>query len=114
MNIELTTIENDPRFMDKLTAYFSDINLSIRAKILLSSLMVIFLMVAVNSIMILNVLQFNRNYDAIITNITTANSINGFISLLSTPKCGILWRAKLNSVLGISMLSSIRSMIKLL
>jgi len=79
MNIELTTIENNPRFIDKAIAYFSSINLSIREKILLSSLMVIFLMMAVNLLMILNVLQFNRTYDAIITNITTANSINGFI-----------------------------------
>ena len=36
-------------------------------------------MVAVNSMMILNVYRYNRQYDAIITNITTANSINGFI-----------------------------------
>jgi two-component system sensor histidine kinase YesM len=79
MDIELTTIEGNPRFMDKLIAYFAGINLSIRAKILISSLTVIFLIMAVNIIMILNVLQFNRKYDAIITNITTANSINGFI-----------------------------------
>ena len=79
MNTELTTIESNSRFMDKAIAYFSSINLSIRAKILISSLTAIFLMVAVNSVMILNVLQFNRRYDAIITNITTANSINGFI-----------------------------------
>lgn len=79
MNIELTTTGRHPKFFDKLIGYFSDINLSIRAKILFSSLVVIFLMVAVNTIVILNVLQFNRKYDAIITNITTANSINGFI-----------------------------------
>ena len=79
MNIELTTIGSKNRLVDRLIAYFTGINLSIRSKILLSSLMVIFLMVAVNTIMILNVLQFNRRYDAIITNITTANSINGFI-----------------------------------
>jgi two-component system sensor histidine kinase YesM len=79
MNIELTTIGSNDGPIDKLIAYFTGINLSIRAKILLSSLMVILLMVAVNTIMILNVLQFNRRYDAIITNITTANSINGYI-----------------------------------
>jgi len=79
MDSELTTIESYSKFVNKLIAYFAGINLSIRAKILLSSLAVIFLMVAVNAIMILNVLQFNRRYDAIITNITTANSINGFI-----------------------------------
>ncbi|HOU15681.1 MAG TPA: sensor histidine kinase [Anaerolineae bacterium] len=79
MNIELTTTDNHPRVIDKAIAYFSDINLSIRAKILLSSLVVIFLMVAVNAIVLLNVLQFNRKYDAMITNITTANSVSGFI-----------------------------------
>jgi len=79
MDSELTTIESYSKFVNKLIAYFASINLSIREKILLSSLAVIFLMVAVNAIMILNVLQFNRRYDAIITNITTANSINGFI-----------------------------------
>ena len=79
MDIELTAIESHSKFINKLIAYFASIKLSIRAKILLSSLTVIFLMVAVNTIMILNLLQFNRTYDAIITNITTANSINGFI-----------------------------------
>jgi two-component system sensor histidine kinase YesM len=79
MDSELTTIESYSKFVNKFIAYFASINLSIREKILLSSLAVIFLMVAVNAIMILNVLQFNRRYDAMITNITTANSINGFI-----------------------------------
>lgn len=79
MDTELTAIESKNRSVDKLIAYFAGINLSIRAKILLSSLIVIFLMVAVNTLMILNVLQFNRQYDAIITNITKANSINGYI-----------------------------------
>ena len=40
---------------------------------------VIFLLSAVNIILILEVLRFNSQYDAIITNITTANSINGYI-----------------------------------
>ena len=80
MNIELTAIENgNPGFMDKLINYFSSINLTIRAKILISSLTVVFLMVAVNAMMMVNVWRFNSQYDAIITNITTANSINGFI-----------------------------------
>jgi len=79
MNIELVAKKTNPGFIDRLVNYFAGINLSIRAKILISSLTVIFLMVAVNSMMILNVLRFNRQYDAIMTNITTANSINGFI-----------------------------------
>jgi two-component system, sensor histidine kinase YesM len=79
MNIELVAKETYPGFIDRLINYFAGINLSIRAKILISSLTVIFLMVAVNTMMILNVLRFNRQYDAIMTNITTANSINGYI-----------------------------------
>jgi two-component system, sensor histidine kinase YesM len=55
------------------------INLSIRAKILLSFCIVVFMMGAVNAVLIIRVLEYNRQYDAIITNITTANSINGYI-----------------------------------
>ena len=79
MNIELVAKETYPGFIDRLVNFFAGINLSIRAKILISSLTVIFLIVAVNTMMILNVFRFNRQYDAIMTNITTANSVNGFI-----------------------------------
>lgn len=84
MNIELTAPELtapgiSPRSLDKVINFFAGVNLSIRAKILISFLTVIFLMVAVNTMMILNVLRFNRQYDVIITNITTANNLNGFI-----------------------------------
>lgn len=79
MNIELASTDPTPRFMHRFIDFFARINLSIRSKILISFLTVILLMVAVNSMMILNVYRYNRQYDAIITNITTANSINGFI-----------------------------------
>jgi len=79
MNIELTSTNLLPGYMNRIIDYFAKINLSIRSKILISFLTVIFLMVAVNSMMILNVYRYNRQYDVIITNITTANSINGFI-----------------------------------
>lgn len=79
MNIELTAPNSRTRSLDKAINFFAGINLSIRAKILISFLTVIFLMVAVNTMMILNVLRFNRQYDVIITNITTANNLNGFI-----------------------------------
>lgn len=79
MNIDLTPNEGYSRSINKLIAYFSNLNLSIRSKILFSFLTVIFLMVAVNTIMILNVVHFNHRADAIITNITEANSINGYI-----------------------------------
>jgi two-component system sensor histidine kinase YesM len=79
MNIELTAPEAIPRSMDKLINFFSEITLSIRTKILISFLTVIFLLIAINTLMILNVLRFNHQYDVIITNITTANNLNGFI-----------------------------------
>jgi two-component system sensor histidine kinase YesM len=79
MNIELTVSKSFPKKLDEAINFFAGINLSIRAKILISFLTVIILMVAVNTMMILNVLRFNRQYDVIITNITTANNLNGFI-----------------------------------
>ena len=54
-------------------------NLSIRAKILASLCVVIFLMGTTNIVSMLQVLSYSRQYDAIITNITTANSISGSI-----------------------------------
>jgi two-component system sensor histidine kinase YesM len=54
-------------------------NLSIRSKILASLCVVIFLMGTTNVVSMLQVLSYSRQYDAIITNITTANSISGSI-----------------------------------
>jgi two-component system sensor histidine kinase YesM len=55
------------------------VNLSIRIKILASLCIVIFLMGTTNVVSMLQVLSYSRQYDAIITNITTANSISGSI-----------------------------------
>ncbi len=79
MSIESMASNPKSKLVDRLTAYIADIKISIRAKLLISYLIIILLMVAVNSMMFLNALRFNRQYDAIITNITAANSINGFI-----------------------------------
>ena len=54
-------------------------NLSIRSKILASLCIVILLMGTANVVSMLQVLSYSRQYDAIITNITTANSISGSI-----------------------------------
>jgi two-component system sensor histidine kinase YesM len=62
-----------------LNDLFSGTNLSVRSKIMLVLGVVVFMMSVVNIILIVRVLQYNRQYDAIITNITTANSINGHI-----------------------------------
>jgi len=67
------------RYLVRLADLFSRINLSIQAKILLSLCMVILLMGAINAILMVQMLNYSRQYDAIITNITTANSISGSI-----------------------------------
>jgi two-component system, sensor histidine kinase YesM len=79
MSIELVASEPTPKYLDKLINLFAGVRLSLRAKILLSFFTVILLLAAINTLLILEVLRFNRQYDSIITNITTANSINGFI-----------------------------------
>jgi len=79
MDIGLAADRTTPKYIDKLVDVFSRINISLRMKILIAFFTVIILLVAVNAMMVLEVLRFNRQYDAIITNITTANSINGYI-----------------------------------
>lgn len=59
--------------------FFAGVNLSIRSKILLSLCIVILLMGAANALLVVQVLNYSRQYDAIITNITAANSISGNI-----------------------------------
>lgn len=60
-----------------IAGLIAKINLSIRSKILLSLCIVIVLMGTTNAVLMLQVLNYSRQYDAIITNITTANSISG-------------------------------------
>ena len=67
------------RYIGRLVDFLAGINLSIRAKILLSLCIVILLMGTTNVVLMLQVLNYSRQYDAIITNITTANSISGNI-----------------------------------
>jgi two-component system sensor histidine kinase YesM len=59
--------------------FWAGLNLSIRTKILLSLCIVILLMGTTNVLVVLQALNYSRQYDAIITNITTANSISGNI-----------------------------------
>jgi two-component system sensor histidine kinase YesM len=79
MDVAITDYETSPRYIAKFIEMFSHINISLRMKILLFFFTVILLLVGVNSMLFLEVLQFNRQYDTIITNITTANSISGTI-----------------------------------
>jgi two-component system sensor histidine kinase YesM len=81
MSAELISSEPvlTPGYMDKFITLFASIHLSLRTKIMLSFFTVIFLLSAVNIMLMLEVLRFNSQYDAIITNITTANGLNGYI-----------------------------------
>jgi two-component system sensor histidine kinase YesM len=67
------------RYIRRVAELVSRINLSIRAKILLSLSVVILIMGATNALLVGQVLRYSRQYDDIITNITTANSITGTI-----------------------------------
>ena len=53
--------------------------LSVQTKILLSLCVVILIMSITNILLVWQVLNYGRQYDAIIANITTANSISGNI-----------------------------------
>lgn len=55
------------------------LGLSVRAKILLSLAIVILIMSLTNVFLVVQVLNYGRQYDAIIANITAANSIGGHI-----------------------------------
>jgi two-component system sensor histidine kinase YesM len=69
------------KYFGRLSDFMAGVNLSIRTKILLALCIVIFLMGTTNVVSMLQVLSYSRQYDAIITNITTANSISGSIKL---------------------------------
>jgi two-component system, sensor histidine kinase YesM len=67
------------RYIGRVAELVSRINLSIRARILLSLSVVIFIMGSTNALLVAQVLKYSRQYDDIISNITTANSITGTI-----------------------------------
>ena len=69
----------NPKYMRGIINYFAGINLSIRSKMLISFFVVISVMIVIDTILIIQVLRFNNQYEAIISNVTTANSINGYI-----------------------------------
>jgi two-component system, sensor histidine kinase YesM len=68
-----------PKWSKKFIDLFAGVHFSIRAKILLSLSIVIMLMGTANVLVVTQMLSYSRQYDAIITNITTANSISGSI-----------------------------------
>lgn len=74
-----STGKNPLRHVGRAVDFLAGANLSIRAKILLSLCIVILLMGVTNILLVVQLLNYSRQYDAIITNITTANSISGNI-----------------------------------
>ncbi len=66
-------------YIGRAVDFLASVNLSVRAKILLSLCIVILLMGTTNAVLVLQALNYSRQYDAIIANITTANSISGYI-----------------------------------
>lgn len=76
-----STRRSSVKFLGPLADFIAGINLSIRTKILLALCIVILLMGTTNVVSMIQVLSYSRQYDAIITNITTANSISGSIKL---------------------------------
>lgn len=79
MEIGGTFNETSPKYMGRLINTINRINLSLRTKMMLSFFVVILLLVILNSLMIFEALRVNRQYADMINNVTTANSINGFI-----------------------------------
>lgn len=79
MNIESAGGQTTQRYLEKFILLFSSVRMSLRSKILVSFFTVIILLSAMNALLALESMRFNRKYDAIITNITAANSINGYI-----------------------------------
>jgi two-component system, sensor histidine kinase YesM len=65
--------------LDVVADLTARINLSVRAKILLSLCIVILIMSITNVMLVVQFLNYGRQYDAIIANITIANSISGHI-----------------------------------
>ncbi len=72
---QYTPLELAKRFL----AFFLGVKFSIRVKILFSLCIVILIMGTANVFVVIQMLNYSRQYDAIITNITTANSISGSI-----------------------------------
>jgi two-component system, sensor histidine kinase YesM len=68
-----------PGFIQWCIDLFSRVPLSIRAKLLLSFLIVILVSSSVNAMLVVRAMDYKRQYDVLISNITTANSINGYI-----------------------------------
>ncbi|MCB0003008.1 MAG: sensor histidine kinase [Anaerolineae bacterium] len=67
------------RLIRRLGTAIAALNFSIRVKILISLGIVILMLASTNALLMWQMMSYSRGYDAIINNIMTANSINGYI-----------------------------------
>ncbi len=74
------TTNSDSEFaIGRSRTFLPGVHLSIRSKILLALASVILMMGLINAVLLVQMLSYSHQYDAIINNITTANSISGYI-----------------------------------
>ena len=66
-------------FLLKQADRISNSQLSIRAKILIAFMLVIVLIGSINVVLVLRAAAYKKQYDSLINNITTANSLNGYV-----------------------------------
>lgn len=79
MDLSLAAGGTSSRFIERIIAWLNRVNLSLRSKMMLSFFVVILLLVITNVLMIYEAIRVNGQYEDMITNVTTANSINGFV-----------------------------------
>jgi two-component system sensor histidine kinase YesM len=74
-----TGMTGHPAPAERFRTFLARIHLSIRTKILFALAIVILMMGLINAVLLVQMLNYSQQYDAIINNITTANSIGGNI-----------------------------------
>lgn len=79
MDLSLDAGRSSSRLIERIIPWLNRINLSLRSKMMLSFFVVILLLVSTNVLMIIEAIRVNGQYEDMITNVTTANSINGFV-----------------------------------
>ncbi len=89
MKEKTTFIKTPPLLFGFRLWPFSNTSFSIRTKILASFFVMILLMGAVNASIIILSLQYKSQYDILLQNITTANSINGSVKPTID---GLMWK----------------------
>ena len=64
---------------NRILKFLAGINISVKSKIVVSFLIIIFLMGGLNVLLMVSSFKYNMQYNTIVTNITTANSLNAVV-----------------------------------